>query len=322
MVQALTSLNVFSVNTGAGFRALGSDGDGVKVSVITPSNKIESETRFESYSNILDSLANHKKLKGFSSLRKDIDNFCESTSKSASTGDLVLAAKILKNARAQLNPLDLIVAELQARICDVPKPIPCSCDVKKGSIAIFTASEQNRYPTLQPFVETCGRIIRHLIEDATSMGVDFVFFRCIPGGFVAFYDNGVKHVISLNSLDLNNEAQILNNLRRVEALISHNFSRSVITSFSNALANNTRDFMRILGCVIRGLYKLGYAVGSDPSHPLVLSLWGDDSPVGKSLNYLYDHPIAHEKLVLLPASNSYASFPSRNNSKLSLQDTG
>jgi hypothetical protein len=46
-------------------------------------------------------------------------------------------------------------------------------------------------------------------------------------------------------------------------------------------------------------------VGSDAVHPIVISLWGEASSVGKPSDVLYVNPAAHDKHVLLRMAKSY-----------------
>jgi hypothetical protein len=298
-VQSLTSLTIFAVDTGAGFVFAGKDGQGIPIAAAETDDDVD----FESFASQLDALL----LKQLHELKFDIDKLCERLSKNANSVDLIVAAQSMLNARLQLAALEAAISEVRSAIeISTVGSLQPAAAVKLASTEAFM-SKSNHYARLfQQKIRGCERIISHFLENAALKSVDIVFFQHAAGGFRVVYDNSIRYTISFSSLkplDVQ-EDNIKAFLSRLDTLDSHHLEREHIESMSQALSMSDAESLRLLTHIKMRLYDSGYRVGFDATHPIVISLWGDDSPIGKSPYELHQKPLALEKCMVLQAPSN------------------
>jgi hypothetical protein len=103
-VRALTSLRVFAVSTGSIFVLVGSDGDGVEATGAIEIHKEAAHGNDNPTLKFFEAVISDVKvlLNEFRALKDGINRLCEQISKTASSTDLLVAARAQQNTGAQL----------------------------------------------------------------------------------------------------------------------------------------------------------------------------------------------------------------------------
>jgi hypothetical protein len=309
-VQVMTALRVLAVDTGVGFVFMGGDEEGVAIATATTHDDID----LHAFVSHVDAAC----LKHLRSMKWDLDQLYGLLNKNPSSGiDLVVAARSLLTARSQLAALEVAIAEARDAVeSSVAESLRPAEEIKSTSIAKFISASEHYTRLFQRRLRGCERMLSHFLEIAALRSVDMVFFQHAAEGFRVVFDDTTSYTISFSSLQFEfpghhfggGTDQEMNRLKahvsRLETLSSHHLEREDIEAMSQALSMKDAESLRLLAHVKVGLYDRGYRLGSYARNPIVVSLWGNDSPIGKSRSELYGNPISLEKFMVLHASLS------------------